>query len=403
MTDTQKINQIRQAMPVTANKAYFNTGSVGPLSTITAEALQQSAIAELNEGRASYSAYFSFRQKKAELRQAFANLANASVDEIALTHHTTDGMNIVIHGLNWQPGDEVITTNLEHPGGLLPLYVLRQRQGVVVKVVDIPPHLSTAEVVARFEAAISPRTRLLVFSHVAWSTGMRLPLAEIVAMAHRYHTLCAVDAAQSAGAIPLDLPGSGVDFYAMPAQKWLCGPEGVGALYVRRDLLSVLNLTFVGYPSMGDAGIFNMSGYFMPAPNARRYEVATVFRPSIRAMAANFNWLADSVGWEWIYGRIAHLADYARQKLGQLPGVTMITPPGPQAGLVTFNLDGYDPARVTAKVAEEDIILRFIPEPYYALRISTGFYNTEAEIDRLVECLKVIQTLNPDSLPEFEH
>jgi L-cysteine/cystine lyase len=402
MTNSEKIAEIRNAFPAVKNKVYLNAGSVGPISTITTQVLHQSSAEELEEGRSSMAGFYTFRVKKAELRSAYARLVNASPDEIALTHHTTDGMNIAIHGLVWQPGDEVITTNLEHPGGLLPVYVLRQRYGVTVKIIEAPPHLLPQEVVARFEAAITPHTRLLVFSHVAWNTGMRLPLKEIVEMAHRHFVLCAVDGAQSTGATPLDLPGSGVDFYAMSGQKWLCGPEGIGALYVRKERLSELQPTFVGYASMGDAGIYDLRGAYMPAPNARRYEVATVNRPTIKAMTANMAWLEESVGWEWIHARIISLAEYARRRLAQLPGVTIITPPGPQAGLMTFNLTGYDPARVVAKLAEDDIIVRFIPEPYYALRISTGFYNNEQDIDTLVEAIQCIQAGAPESLPEFE-
>jgi len=401
MTSTEKINLIREAMPVTQNTVYLNAGSVGPLSTITQRTLQESNEVELAQGRATMSAFRQSRQTSADLRAAFARLINASPDEIALTHHTTDGMNIAIHGLNWQPGDEVITTNLEHPGGLLPLYVLRQRKGVIVKVIELPPDLSPDEIAARFEAAITPRTRLMAFSHVAWSTGVRLPLDKIVATGHRHHVLSAVDAAQSAGSIPLDLPASGADFYAMPAQKWLCGPEGVGALYVRRERLSVLEPTFVGYRTMGDDGAFNLTGHFMPASNARRYENATVYRPAIRAMLVNLNWLEETVGWDWIYTRIAHLAGYARNKLLALPGVTVITPSGPQAGLVTFNLDGYDPARVVTRLGQDNIVVRYLYDPY-ALRISTGFYNTEADIDRLVDALRNILAGDPDSLPEHE-
>lgn len=403
MSDIQKINLIRESMPVTANKVYLNTGSVGPLSTITGQTLQESVARELAEGRANMSEIMASKQAAAELRRAFANLVQAGPQEIALTHHTTDGMNIVTHGLGWQPGDEVITTDLEHPGGLFPLYVLRQRHGVVVNVVKLPPHLSHDEIVGRLEAAITPRTRLLAFSHVAWSTGVRLPLEEIVLMARRHHALTLVDGAQSAGAIPLDLPATGVDFYAMPGQKWLCGPEGTGALYVRQNRLTTVAPTFVGYRTMGDAGAYDLTGYFMPSPDARRYEMATIYRPSIKAMLANLTWLDETVGWAWIYDRIAYLSEYARDKLGQLPGATMLTPPGPQAGLVTFNLEGYDPARVVTKLIEEDILIRFIPEPYYALRVSVGFYNTKSEVDRLVKALREILANDPESLPEYGH
>ena len=402
MTHTDKIALVRESIPVIEEKIYLNAGSVGPLAGITAEILMHSTRRELEQGRSSYAASKVSRQSKADLRQGFARLVKASPGEIALTHHTTEGMNIVVHGLTWQPGDEIITTDLEHPGGLFPLHVVRQRQGVVVKVVKIPPDSSTDQVIARFEAAITPRTRLLAFSHVAWNTGMRLPLAEIVALARRHHLLVLVDGAQSAGAIPLDLPAIGVDFYAIPGQKWLCGPEGVGALFVRDSLVGVLQSTFAGYASMGDAAMFDLSGYFMPAPGARRYEVATIYRPAVLAMVANLRWLEETVGWEWIFARIAQITEYAHAALKRLPGVKLVTPPGPQAGLVTFNLAGYDPARVVLKLSEENIVVRYLPEPYYSLRISTGFYNTEAEIDRLIEALRSIQASDPESLPRYD-
>jgi L-cysteine/cystine lyase len=147
--------------------------------------------------------------------------------------------------------------------------------------------------------------------------------------------------------------------------------------------------TFVGFSSLEDVKMYDFLGYFLPARTAQRYEMGTVYRPGIKAMVANLAWLRDSVGWDWIYARIIHLAGYAYQALSNLPGVTVITPPGPQAGLITFKLDRCDPARVMSQLAGENIVLRFIRHPY-ALRIATGFYNTEQEIDRLIESLRAI-------------
>lgn len=399
MTNNQKIAMIRDAIPATQNKVYLNSGSVGPISTITSQAIAAHNAQELREGRAGMSGFMSFMEDKANLRQAFADLVQARPEEIALTHHTTDGMNIVSHGLGWQPGDEIITTNCEHPGGLLPLYVLRQRYGVVVKVVDLlregPPPID------RLEAAITPRTRLLALSHVLWNTGDCLPLADIAALTRQRNVLLLVDGAQAVGVVPLDLPRLGVDFYAMTGQKWLCGPEGVGAFYLRREHLNLVAPTYVGFASMDYQAQHDWSGYYMPQPDARRYEVGTIYRPGVKAMVENMRWLRETVGWEWIHTRILELARYAHQKLKATPGVTLLSPARPQTSLTVFNLDGYDPPRVVLKLAEMDIILRYISEPY-ALRISTGFFNTETDIDRLVEALQEIQELDPESLPVYD-
>jgi len=278
----------------------------------------------------------------------------------------------------------VVTTTSEHEGGLLPVYVLRQRHGVGLKLIELDPD----DVVTQLQAAITPRTRLLVISHVLWNTGARLPLADIVSLAHQHDVLVLVDGAQSAGSIPLDLPATDVDFYALPGQKWLCGPEGTGALYVRRDRLSLVAPTFVGFSTLEDVNSYDFSGYFLPARDAaRRYEVGTIYRPGIYGMVANLQWLAETVGWSWIHQRIESLAAYTRQALQTLPGLTIHTPPGPQAGLVTFDVAGLDPAKTVVRLAQEDIMLRYIRHPY-TLRVSTGFYNTKADIDRLVVTLQ---------------
>jgi L-cysteine/cystine lyase len=383
-TDAEKLTQIRQMMPAVENKVYLNTGTCGPLSTLTIDTMNRLNAQELSDGRAELAGFKQLGETMAELRAEVARLVKADPPEIALTHHTTEGINIVVHGLNWQPGDEVVTTTSEHEGGLMPVYLLRQRHGVDVKIIDVTPD----DVLAELEAAFSPRTRLLVISHVLWNTGARLPLKEIVSLAHRHDVLVLVDAAQSAGSIPLDLPATGVDFYAFTGQKWLCGPEGVGALYVCKDRLSLLSPTFVGFLTLENIDSYDLSGNFLPArDSARRFEVGTVYRPAIYGMLANLKWLDETVGWEWIHQRIEYLAEYARNALQELPGTTILTPPGSQAGLVTFTIDGLDPAKTMLKLGSNGIILRFIRHPY-ALRVSTGFYNSEEDIDRLVATLR---------------
>ncbi|MEM7343681.1 MAG: aminotransferase class V-fold PLP-dependent enzyme [Chloroflexota bacterium] len=397
MNDSQKIAMIREVMPAVKNKVYLNTGSVGPSSQIWLDALQAAETQGLEDGRGSYLNFRRSMDITTELRAAMARLVNTEPENIALTHHTTEGMNIVSHGLTWQPGDEVITTTSEHEGGLMPLYVLRQRQGIVVKTIDVWPG---DDIVAKFEAAITPRTRALVFSHVNWNTGMRMPLQALATLARERHMFSIVDAAQSTGAIPLDLPASGVDFYAMPCQKWLGGPTGIGALYVRPDRRTFVSPTFAGFRTLEDVSMYDFTGHFVPAKSAKRYEVGTTNNPAFAGMVAHLNWLENEVGWDWLYTRIAHLAAYAHDGLSQLPNTTVITPSGKQSGLITFSMDGYEPSRAMTKLLERDILLRFIRLPS-SLRISTGYYNTEADIDTLIEGLKFIQTLDPESLPEF--
>ncbi len=397
MGDDEKARRARAEMPVTGRKTYLNTGTAGPLARVTQEALEAGGRFDYETGRGTFSSFPALLADIADLRTRFAALMGVSEDEVALTHHTTDGINIVAHGLDWRAGDEIVTTSAEHESGLLPLYVQKRRHGVVVKVVDIGPEDSTDEIAVKLGRAIGPRTRLIAISHVNWNTGLRMPIECIAAIARERGVLTLVDGAQSAGAIPLDLASSGVDFYAVPAQKWLCGPEGIGALWVRAESLALLEPTFIGFFSLVDTSSYDLSGNFMPAAGARRFEVGTVYRPAVKAMCANLQWLSEELGWRWIHARIAALAEHARRALLRIPEVEMVTPPGAGSGLVTFALHGYDPRRVVAELERSDVVLRNLHDPE-ALRVSTGFFNDDEDIARLVEGLRAITAMDPDAL-----
>ena len=397
MTNDEKARLARAEMPVTGRKAYLNTGTAGPLARVTQEALEAGARFDYETGRGTFSSFPVLLDDIVNLRAGFASLMGVDESEVALTHHTTDGINIVANGLAWQAGDEIVTTSAEHEGGLLPLYVQKRRFGVVVRVVDIGPGDSPDEIAVNLGRAIGPRTRLLAISHVNWNTGLCMPIESIAAIARERGVLTLVDGAQSAGAIPLDLGSSGVDFYAAPAQKWLCGPEGIGALWVRAGSLALLEPTFIGFFSLVDTSSYDLSGNFMPAPGARRFEVGSVYRPAIKAMRANLDWLSQELGWPWIHARIAALAERARSALLSIAEVDMVTRADAGSGLLTFALRGYDHGRVVAELEKSDIVIRNLHDPD-ALRVSTGFYNDDEDIARLVEGLRAITAKDPEDL-----
>lgn len=377
---TITLPEIREELPALEHIAYLNTGTAGPMPRRTAEAVTAEVQRQLRHGRSDLTYYEeTYTPTREEVRARFARLLGAEPDEVAITHHTTDGMNVATWGLNWQPGDEIVTTTTEHPGGLLPVYAAVRRFGLTVRMVDVED--GGDEVAGRIAAALSPRTRLVTLSHVSFKTGAVLPIAEIVEAAHDAGALVAVDGAQSAGAIPLDVRALGVDFYAIPGQKWLCGPEGVGALYVRRDRIPELAPTFVGYASMRDGDAVDLSGHFIPASGARRYEVATVFWPGLFGMHASLRWLEETLEYEWIYAQTQRVTRHCRTMLSELPGVT-IWSPRPCAGLTTFTVEGVDPDTAVAALLEQNVVIRAVSDPL-RLRVSTGFFNDEEDVERL--------------------
>jgi L-cysteine/cystine lyase len=203
--------------------------------------------------------------------------------------------------------------------------------------------------------------------------------------------LLAVDGAQSAGAIPLDLHALDVDFYAIPGQKWLCGPEGMGALYVRRARQSELAPTYMGYASMGTDGGVDFSGYYMPASSARRYEIGSIHWPALAGMRASLAWLQDELGMAWVYERVTIMTRRCREILAELPGATVHTPAN-HAGLTAFTVDGLDPASTPTGLAEMGILIRSVREPDL-LRVSTGFFTDEEDLQRLAEGLQALQAV----------
>lgn len=386
MPELMQIERIRQELPATTAHIYLNTGTFGPLPTCATQIMQQHIQQDTQIGRLGSRFYEAMRVTYESARQAVARLIHADDEEVALTDNTGEGLNVICYGLNWQPGDEIITSNHEHFSLLAPLYQLRNRYGVVLKVADLGPHAERSALAAVADL-VTPRTRLIVLSHVTYTTGTRLEVSEIGALGRRHGIPVLIDGAQSVGAIPLDMHALGVDFYAMPGQKWLCGPDGTGALYVRRESLHYVTSTYVGYFSAAE-----MSGdTWQLLENARRFEVGGRQTAAVAAQAATLAWLEQTVGYAWLFERIAALNAYAHRALQAVPGLTLFTARASDSGLLTFTLAEQHAEEVVNTLRTQyNIDVRTIM-PMNALRISTGFYNTEEEIDTLVRALMSLQ------------
>jgi L-cysteine/cystine lyase len=298
-------------------------------------------------------------------------------DNVALTQNTTHGMNLGVASIDWREGDEVVSANTEHPGCLTPLHNLQRRFGV--RVTLIPPPVTSAKV----EAAMSPRTRLVALSHVDWTSGEVLPLEEICTLARKRDVLTLVDGAQSVGAIPVDLPLSGADMYAFTGHKWVLGPEGMGAFYVRAgcDLPS----TNVGFLSLPDPSAFDASGGYELRAGARRFEASTMSP----ALAAGFAAAAEAAHerGEAGFAGIRRRADLLMGLLSEIPRVTLRSPRPAQSGLVSFEIEGVAPKEAAERLLERRFILRYLPEPNSYVRASTHLFNTEEEIEGLAKAV----------------
>lgn len=381
-----KIEELRSHFPAILAHGYFNAGSNGPIPDITHQALLEGATEEFEEGRIGPGVYEKMPGYLTSVRERIARLINASPGEVAITTSTGDGLNIAFAGMRWNPGDEIVTTNLEHPCMFRPMLLAGHRSGVITRVVDIGN--GDGNVVGQIEQSLTKRTRVIAISHLQWSTGAVMPLQEIAELAHSRDILVFVDGAQSAGQIPIDVKKFGVDVYALPGQKWLCGLTGTGALYVASNRLADIQPSFI----RGCGGTDLEGNFIIPAPGAMRYEFVDGYGPMIRAWNATLRWLEDEVGHEWMFERIHELGQRFHRGISGIKGVNVLTPREFMGGIVNFTIDGISVQAAANGIYERGHIVRSVvaPPSPQSVRVSNGWWNTGAEVDSLVDAIAVI-------------
>lgn len=396
MPDPEKVAAVRELLPATRAGIYLNAGTCGPIPAEAQRAMDELTARELTVGRSSPDAWPEALARQEEARASVAAAMVADPADIALTHSTTDGLNAVITSLPWRTGDRVLTTNHEHPGGLGPLLALRDRVGVEIERIDIGDGGDADGIVEQFARALEARpARAVLASHVLWTTGAVLPVGRIGAVARDAGAVSVIDGAQSAGAIPVALDELTVDAYAMPGQKWLLGPEGMGALWVRRGFADAVTPALAGYISYA---AFDFDAPKLH-PGARRFEATGFHRPSVAGFARAVGWLVMSVGIGWSQTRATGLAGAMAERLASIPGVTVVTPRPAQGTLVSFRINGWTAKQALAEVGPRAMaVIRDLPM-IDALRLSIGFWTTEAELDRVAEVVGHVARHTPDSLP----
>ena len=289
MPDPEKLVAVRAALPATGAGIYLNTGSAGPLPAETAAAMAELTNVELTLGRGLQVRGDEIVERLNEARAAVAAVLATDLGSVALTHATTDGMSLAAWSVDWQPGDRAVTTRHEHPGGIGGLYAVRDRVGIEIEFVEPDPDGDDELTLAAFDAAIRPGTRLVALSHVLWTTGAVMPVERIAKLAHSRGAVVAVDGAQSVGAMPVRPDDLAVDLYAVSAQKWLLGPEGMGALWVAPQSADRVRHTTAGWFSFET---FDSSGGAVAHRDARRFQGTNFHQPSVVGFARSCGWLS---------------------------------------------------------------------------------------------------------------
>ena len=371
------LDEIRQDIPGLNANLYFNTGGTGPSPSQVTAAITDTYRLMETQGAEAPPVKREVAARSEVARAAVASMLGVDSDEIALLRSVSEGMNVVAMGLDWQDGDEIILTDQEHPTGLLPWFNLRRRVAVDLKFVPLTNDQD--ELLQRFEAAVTPRTKLFSLSHVTAENGLRLPAKELVELAHRNGARVIFDGAQSVGQFPINLREINADYYAMTGHKWLCGGMGVGAFYVRRDLLDDLDVTWVGAGSTAE--LDRVTGDFTWQPNAKRFEFGNRAWPLYVGLGAAIDYIRD-LGTSQVEVRAGELADGLKRELASIPGVTVITPMDPalSTGIVSFTIDGMPGPDVASALWERWRIICRAAMQGTATRLSIAFFTSPAEI-----------------------
>ncbi|MEZ4522077.1 MAG: aminotransferase class V-fold PLP-dependent enzyme [Thermomicrobiales bacterium] len=371
------LDQIRQDIPGLDAHVYFNTGGTGPSPRQVTNAVSGAYQLMADQGAEAPPVKQEIAARSAAARARIAELLGVDTDEIALLRSVSEGMNVVATGLDWQAGDEIILTDQEHPTGLLPWFNLRNRTDVELKFVPLTD--DPDELLDRFKDAMSPRTKLLSLSHVTAENGLRLPAKEIVDLAHANGAQVLFDGAQSVGQFPIDLRDINADYYAMTGHKWLCGGMGVGAFYVRKDLLDDLSVTWIGAGSTADLN--RETGEFTLHPGANRYEFGNRAWPLYIGLGEAVDYI-QTLGTDQIESRAGETADGFKRDLASIPGVTVISPMDPalSTGIVSFTVDGMTGPEVASALWERWQIICRAAMHGTATRLSVAFFTNDTEI-----------------------
>jgi selenocysteine lyase/cysteine desulfurase len=366
----------RSEFAVTQRYVYLNNASAGPLPRSSEERIAEFARAQSEE---AVLGTFPHDLRMTEYRDRIGNFIGASGSEIAIVVNTGAGANVIALGIGWSPGDEVLLCDNEFPANSVPWLALRRR-GVEVRMLPTRRERLTPEVLRR---ELSPRTRLVALSWISYAEGYRHDLTKLAEVAHQRGVLLCVDAMQGLGAFPLDVRETGVDAVYAGAAKWMLGLHGVGFLYVRPQLLERLQLAMPGWRSVQN--MWDFHNYEQPlSTQALKFEGGTPNLIGTISMVSAID-LFERSGPREIAEHVLALTDRLCAGLERLGAeISSLRGASTSSGIVTFRLPPHDSIALGEALQKEGIVTTYRST---GVRVSPHGYNTEEEIDRLLERL----------------
>jgi selenocysteine lyase/cysteine desulfurase len=367
--------RLRDEFPVTRRWAFFDHAAVSPLPARARRALEEWAADLAENGPVHHARWM---QRVEQVRALAGRLLNADPEDVAFVKNTSEGIGIVAEGLDWRPGDNVVTAEEEYPANVYPWLNLAGR-GVEVR--RVPSRGARVEI-DDLRAALDARTRLLTLSWVEFASGFRNDLDAVGALCRERGILFFVDAIQGLGLLPLDVRRTPIDFLAADGHKWLLGPEAAGLFYIRRELVERLHPVGVGWNSVIGSRDFSRIDFRLK-PHAGRWESGSYNVAGITALGASLELLLD-LGIPAVADRVLDLTDHLCAGAARA-GLDVFSSrrPGDRSGIVSLAVPG-DLRALVRRLRAENLVVN---QRAGRLRVSPHCYNSREEIDHLLTAL----------------
>jgi len=374
-TDQGYWEKIRKQFMMEDGFAYLNTGTLGPTPKLVVTALNEYwRLMAVNPNENSEI----FQERQEQIRVKAAAYVGAAPDDIALTRNTTEGTTTLVHGLDLKEGDEILITQYEHNSLRETRYRHAKRFGLVVKEVKFPMPATNAQILSAFEAAITPRTRVMQFGNPLGGYGCFTPVKQLAALARSKNILCFIDGAHCPGMAQVNLTDWGVDGFACNSHKWLCGAAGAGILFVRKEIQERI------WPNISIARNDPKGARKYDQLSRRPWPVVAAFEDILDFHAA--------IGRARLEQRTRSLGAYLRRSVVEIPKVKVYTPMDPtmSSGTTTLGIEGVPGARIADYLRQK--YDAYIPSGGATARISTHFFNTFEQVDRVIKAVKELST-----------
>lgn len=384
------IEALRADTPACESVVHFNNAGASLMPTPVFDAVMSHL--ELERDIGGYEAARQAADALDEFYSEFAALLRCRPDEIAFVENATRAWDMAFYGLPLEPGDRILTHGSEYASNYLAFLQQAKRRDFTI---DVVPSDATGQIdVAAMAAMITPRTRAVAITHVPSHGGLVNPAAAVGKVAREHGLVYILDACQSAGQIDLDVTALGCDVLTGTGRKFLRGPRGTGFLYVSRDAMDGIEPPFIDLHSAE----WTAPGLYRWADGARRYETWEGFVAGKLGLACAVRY-AREIGLPAIETRVTGLAATLRKALTDVSGVAVQDLGEQQCGIVTFTHESESADSIMARLGNAGINVSVTPQPYAVLdlgargldavvRASIHYYNTENEIDRLIETLR---------------